>query len=50
MIVLDDAFKSGASELDENGKIHIIRNGGGIKGTDLSGANTQNYRIRSYYS
>lgn len=52
MIIIDDEFKGGDCEIstDTDKRIHIKRYGSGVAGNELTGRNTQNYRIRSYYS
>jgi hypothetical protein len=59
MIVIDDAYLGSDyeyeyAESDVEHKyplrVHIKRYGAGVKGNELTGRNTQKYRIRSYYS
>lgn len=51
MIVIDEDYKKNAIvNIDENGNLHIIREGQGPKGNDLIGINTQFYKIKGYYS
>lgn len=52
MIIIDDGFKGGDCEISEDTdkRLHIKRYGSGVASNELAGRNTQQYRIRSYYS